>query len=91
MAVQSHHVKLEQTTAINLGATNFDSDRVVLQPITRIVNLKKMLPWQSGLIRAAAVGRLWTGSRQKQAGYQVDGICHLCFEADDTPFHRLYR
>eukprot|EP00972_Heterocapsa_arctica_P087193 12856409-Heterocapsa_arctica.AAC.1 len=49
-----------------------------------------MLPWQSGLIRAAAVGHLWTGSRQKEAGYQVDGICQLCFEADDARFHRLY-
>eukprot|EP00972_Heterocapsa_arctica_P083029 12234315-Heterocapsa_arctica.AAC.1 len=67
MAVQSQHVKLEQKTAIKLGATSFDSDRVVLQPIIRIMDLKKMLPWQSGLIRAAAVGHLWTGSRQKLA------------------------
>eukprot|EP00972_Heterocapsa_arctica_P018921 2795171-Heterocapsa_arctica.AAC.1 len=28
MAVQSHQVKLEQKAAINLGATNMDSDRV---------------------------------------------------------------
>eukprot|EP00972_Heterocapsa_arctica_P048408 7137707-Heterocapsa_arctica.AAC.1 len=59
MAVQSHQVKLEQKAAINLGATNVDSDRVVLQPIIRIVNSKKMLPWQSGLIRAAAVGGIF--------------------------------
>eukprot|EP00972_Heterocapsa_arctica_P071148 10510754-Heterocapsa_arctica.AAC.1 len=68
-----------------------ESDRVVMQPINRIIHTKKMLPWQSGLIRAAAVGHLWTGSRQKQAGYRVDGICELCFEADDSPFHRLYK
>eukprot|EP00972_Heterocapsa_arctica_P104873 15455512-Heterocapsa_arctica.AAC.1 len=50
-----------------------------------------MLPWQSGLLRAAAVGHLWTGFRQKQAGYRVDSICRRCFEADDTPLHRLYK
>eukprot|EP00972_Heterocapsa_arctica_P013526 1993272-Heterocapsa_arctica.AAC.1 len=49
-----------------------------------------MLPWQSGLIRAATVGHLWTGSRQKLAGYRVDGIRQLCFEVYDTPYHRLY-
>ena len=58
MAVQSHHVMLEKKAAINLGATNMISDRIVLQPINRIVRSKKMLPWQSGLIRAAAVGHL---------------------------------
>jgi hypothetical protein len=67
-----------------------DSDRIVLQPIVIILNSKKLLPWQSGLIRAAVVGHLWTGTRQKKAGYQVNGICQLCHEADDSPFHRLY-
>eukprot|EP00972_Heterocapsa_arctica_P002804 413930-Heterocapsa_arctica.AAC.1 len=56
MVVQSHQVKLEQKAAINLGATTMESDRIVLQPINRIADSKKMLPWQSGLIRAAAVG-----------------------------------
>eukprot|EP00972_Heterocapsa_arctica_P053981 7950998-Heterocapsa_arctica.AAC.1 len=54
MAVQSHQVKLEQKAAINLGATSMETDRIVLQPINRIIHLKKMLPWQSGLLRAAA-------------------------------------
>eukprot|EP00972_Heterocapsa_arctica_P032151 4736893-Heterocapsa_arctica.AAC.1 len=60
MRVQAHHVKLEQKAAVNLGVTTFESDRVVLQPIVRILNSKKLLPWQAGLIRAAAVGHLWT-------------------------------
>eukprot|EP00972_Heterocapsa_arctica_P082357 12135615-Heterocapsa_arctica.AAC.1 len=47
MAVQSHQVRLEQKAAINLGATSMESDRIVLQPINRIIHSKKMLPWQS--------------------------------------------
>eukprot|EP00972_Heterocapsa_arctica_P073486 10854238-Heterocapsa_arctica.AAC.1 len=43
LIVQAHHVKLEQKAAINLGVSTFDSDRVVLQPIVRILNSKKML------------------------------------------------
>eukprot|EP00972_Heterocapsa_arctica_P051899 7633953-Heterocapsa_arctica.AAC.1 len=70
MAVQSHHVKLGQKAAINLGQLTFESDRISLHPIARIFNSEKSLPWQSGLIRAAAVGHLWTGQGQKLAGYQ---------------------
>eukprot|EP00972_Heterocapsa_arctica_P062689 9246533-Heterocapsa_arctica.AAC.1 len=47
MLVQAHHVKLEQKAAINLGVCTFDSNRVVSQPIVRIMNSKIMLPWQA--------------------------------------------
>eukprot|EP00972_Heterocapsa_arctica_P047603 7021604-Heterocapsa_arctica.AAC.1 len=70
MLVQAHHVKLEQKTVINLGVSTSDSDRIVLQPIVIILNSKRLLLWQSGLIRAAVVGNLWAGTRQKEAGYQ---------------------
>ena len=88
LAIQAHHVLLEAAT--NLGAITPTSNRVVLDPIMRIARAKKWLPWQSGLIRAAVTGGLWTGSRQKESGYKVDGICPLCLLADDTPFHRFF-
>ena len=89
-AIQAHHVLLEAKAATNLGAITPASDRVVLDPIMRIARAKKWLPWQSGLVRAAVIGGLWTGSLQKESGHKVDGICPLCLLADDTPFHRFF-
>ena len=56
----------------------------------RVARAKGWTARQAGTIRAAAVGSLWTASRQLAAGYLVSGICPLCEVADDTPAHRLY-
>ena len=90
LAVSSHHVRLEMRAAASLGAAHLPPGRVVVDPIIRISKAKGWTARQAGTIRAAAVGSVWTASRQLAAGYMVSGICSLCELADDTPCHRLY-
>jgi hypothetical protein len=81
LAVQSHHLKLELKAAINLGATTLVPYKIVLQPIMRIVQSKRMLPWQAGLVRAAVVGHLWTGSRQRMPATRSKGFANSAWKS----------
>ena len=69
LAVSSHHVCLEAKAAAFLGVAHPPPGRVVVGPIMRVARAKGWTARQAGTIRSAAVGSLWTASRQLAAGW----------------------
>ena len=51
---------------------------------------RALTPHHRALLRAFCTHAVWSGSRLRSMGYNVDGHCHRCGHACDSLYHRLW-
>ena len=62
--------------------------RAYMEPIQRILRSKRLDPLSKHGALAYSLGAVWTEDRWQEAGYDSDGMCHLC-GAPDSQYHRV--
>eukprot|EP00973_Karenia_brevis_P063529 8828756-Karenia_brevis.AAC.1 len=91
---QSTQRLIETRVARKLGDPGMDGCRADLTAVRRLLDSKSssaMVAEHKAGLRVACANGLWTNARLAQAGYEVDGMCSLCHEAEDTLFHRWWQ
>ena len=68
----------------------YQQRRLCFDVAKKYIASSKVDPIGKAITRCLSVGCIWTKTRLKEAGYEVDDVCELCGQPCDDLRHRLY-
>ena len=83
---------LEKLVAHKTGDPQLSGRRAYVDPVSKVLRADNDVldPLGKGVLKSVHCRAVWAQTRLYDAGYDVDRLCPLCKEAEDTVHHRVW-